>query len=67
MLYGEPQLSSGIVDDESGDIRCVWLAMQLGWRGDAKCHVFISTHTHPGSLIDAKVYRVGFIFILCEC
>ena len=44
-LWWDSQLSWGIVDDESEDIRCVWLAMQLRWRGDAKCHVCISTHT----------------------
>lgn len=61
-LYSETlscQLS--IVDDESEDKRCVRLATQLGRREGFKVSVFLSTH--PTSLIDEKVYRIGYISV----
>lgn len=48
-----------IEDDESEDKRCVWLAMQLGQRERFKASLFLSTH--PASLMDEEVYRMGFI------
>lgn len=78
VLYGETQLSVCIVDDESEDVRCVWLAMQLG-RGERlkmpQLYYCIPTHTHslPGSLIDVKMYGKGFMRLaavltfLCLC
>lgn len=56
--------------DESEDVKCVWFAMQLGHMRYA---TFGFLHTHPTSLIDAKMYKIGFacfrvwMFVSKEC